>query len=125
MGKSRKLIRYMVVPAVLLLALMLPGAVSYGQKNGIFDISGPFDGGMDGTRNDRLGSSTGFGDVWNGGGISWGGFGDADGNANIVQWQGFEDSDNPSAPVGSGLLILAASGVCYAAAKRGRMSNKR
>ena len=52
---------------------------------------------------------------WNSvnGGGNGGSWNDINGNGDGASWNGMEDET----PLGGGLLILAASGVCYAAAK--------
>ena len=52
---------------------------------------------------------------WNGmnGGGNGGSWNDMNGDGGGASWNGMEDET----PLGGGLLILAASGVCYAAAK--------
>ena len=82
-----------IMPAAALLLALSASPAAYGQKDGFFNNA-------DGVRSG--------GDA----GTSWNGM--AGGGADAgTSWNGMEDAT----PLGGGLLILAASGVCYAAAK--------
>ena len=94
-----KKIRCIMSAAALLLALALPPA-AFGQSDGFFNNA-------DGVRS---------GDGGNDGG-SWN---DINGGGDGASWNGMEDET----PLGGGLLILAASGVCYAAARVKRVKSK-
>ena len=74
-------------------------------------IPGLFWNGMNGDGNNG-GQWNGMNGDGNGGG-QWNGMND-DGSGGGAWWIGMEDD---SVPVGDGLLMLAVSGVCYAAAK--------
>ncbi len=88
--------------AALLLALSVPPA-TYGQSDGFFNNA-------DGVRD-------GSGGCWNdiNGGGNGGSWNDINGDGNGgATWNGMEDET----PVGGGLLVLTAAGVCYAGIKR-------
>ena len=89
--KSKKM-RGVMSAAALLLALTLPPA-AHGQSDGFFSNAGG---------------------VRNGDNVSWN---DINSFANGVSWNGMEDET----PVGGGLLVLTAAGVCYAAARVKRL----
>ncbi len=105
--KNRKM-RSLMSAAVLLLALLSPCAAAHGQSDGPFSNAN--------------GKSDGFfsnaGGVRNGGnGGSWN---DVNGDGDGAAWNGMEDET----PVGGGLLVLTAAGVCYAAARVKRLKSK-
>ena len=108
-----------VAACALLLVLLLPGAIALSQSDNFFYIDeSEYRGGDDvGT-----GSWLGIGDNTGGTG-SWLGFGENTGGE--ASWEGFEEG-NPL-PTGTGLLVMALSGACYAGAKvkRGARSVKR
>ena len=80
--------------AAVLLVLTVSGADAYGQNDNFFS-----------TWNEGGDSRTENGASWKDGGFT-----------------SAEGGDNPSVPVGGGLLILAASGMCYAGIKRFKKS---
>lgn len=65
---------------------------------------------------------SGNGVVWNGmaGGNNGGSWNDINGGGDGASWNGMEDAT----PLGGGLLVLALSGVCYAAARVKRLELK-
>lgn len=97
----RKKIRDRIALAAVLLVLTMSCACVYGQGNG-----------TDGFFNNGGGYRNGDDDY---NGASWDNFG-GDGTGNGASWDGFGSGD--ITPVGGGLLILAASGACYAGIKR-------
>ena len=109
-----KKIRCIMSAAALLLSLALPTA-AYGQSDGFFNnADGARDGnGISGGWNGVNGS--GNGGSWNGinGGGNGGSWNDINGGGDGASWHGMEDET----PLGGGLLVLALSGVCYAAAR--------
>ena len=118
--KSKK-IRGVMSAAALLLALTLPPS-AHGQSDGFFNnADGTRDGnGISGGWNGVNGS--GNGGSWNdiNGGGNGGSWNDINGNGNGAVWNGLNDAT----PVGGGLLVLALSGVCYAAARVKRLKSK-
>ena len=117
--KSKK-IRGVMSAAALLLALTLPPA-AHGQSDGFFSNAGGVrDGGNGGSWNSVNGS--GNGGSWNNvnGGGSGGSWNDVNGDGDGAAWNGMEDET----PVGGGLLVLTAAGVCYAAARVKRLKSK-
>ncbi len=125
-----KRIKGKIAAAALLLALTLPPA-AHGQSDGFFSNAGGVRSGNGGSWNSVNGSGNGGswnsvsagnnGVFWNGmnGGGNGGSWNDMNGDGGGASWHGMEDET----PLGGGLLILAASGVCYAGAKR-RKSRK-
>ncbi|MCQ2316670.1 MAG: hypothetical protein MJZ85_08345 [Bacteroidales bacterium] len=124
--KSKK-IRGVMSAAALLLALTLPPA-AHGQSDGPFSNADGFFSNADGVRNGYNGGSWnnvnggGNGGSWNGisgggNGVSWN---DVNGDGDGAAWNGMEDET----PVGGGLLVLTAAGVCYAAARVKRLKSK-
>ena len=128
--RSKK-IRCIMSAAALLLSLALPTA-AYGQSDGFFnnadgvrsgngvvwnDINGSGNGGV---WNDINGGNNGG--SWNGinGGGNGGSWNDINGGGDGASWHGMEDET----PLGGGLLVLALSGVCYAAARVKRVKSK-
>ena len=111
--------RDVIASALLLFALAVP-SVAKGQSDNFFYIDeSDYRGG---TAAGGAGSWLGIGDNTGGTG-SWLGFGEnTEGEAS---WVGFEDGD--PLPTGTGLLVMALSGACYAGAKvkRGARSVKR
>lgn len=104
--RSKK-IRCIMSAAALLLSLAVPPA-AFGQSDGFFNNA-------DGFFNNAGGVRTGNGVVWNdingvGNGVVWN---DINGGGDGASWNGMEDAT----PLGGGLLVLALSGVCYAAAR--------
>ena len=103
----------------MLLALLLPGAIALSQSDNFFYIE-------EDVRDQDMPAGTGswlnFGDNTGGTG-SWLNFGEDTGGE--ASWVGFEDGD--PLPTGTGLLVMALSGACYAGAKvkRGARSVKR
>ena len=117
--KSKK-IRGVMSAAALLLALLLPCAAAHGQSDGFFSNAGGVRDGGNVSWNDI--NSFGNGVSWNG--VSFGGNGgswnDVNGDGDGAAWNGMEDE----MPVGGGLLVLTAAGVCYAAARVKRLKIK-
>ena len=124
--------RDVIAPALLLFALLVPSAAK-GQSDSFFYIDE--DDYRGGTAAGGAGSWLGLGDNTGGTG-SWLGIGDNTGGTGSwlgfgentegeASWVGFEDGD--PLPTGTGLLVMALSGVCYAGAKvkRGVRSVKR
>ena len=96
-----------------ILALLVAMAFTVGSQAQIFGLGGEAEGSA--TRSSSMGV------FWNGmngdgNGGSWNGM-NGDGNGGAL-WNGMEDAT----PLGDGLLLLAVSGVCYAAAKNRRKS---
>ena len=110
-----KRIKVKIAPAALLLVLLASCGDAFGQSDGFFsNVEGARDGGYNGVDwNGLIGG--GNGGYWNNiyGGNDGGCWDDIDGGGDGASWNGMEDET----PLGGGLLILAASGVCYAAAK--------
>lgn len=117
-----KRIKGKIAAAALLLALTLPPS-AHGQSDGFFNNADAMrDGGNGGSWNDI--SSGGNGGSWNdisggGNGGSWNDI-NGNGNGNGAVWNGLNDAT----PVGGGLLVLTAAGVCYAAARVKRLKSK-
>ena len=121
--KSKKM-RGVMSAAALLLALTLPPA-AHGQSDGFFNNADGVRNGNNVSWNDinSFGNGVSWNSVsagnngvfWNGmnGGGNGGSWNDMNGDGGGASWNGMEDET----PLGGGLLILAASGVCYAAAK--------
>jgi len=100
---KRKSIRNKLALAALLLALMSSATTkAYGQI-------------------DEFYSSGINGGHWDG--FGFGTIDDNENNENIGTWTNFQQ-DDPT-PIGGGLLVLAASGVCYAAFKRRPTTQKK
>ena len=94
--KKSKKMRGVMSAAVLLLALLSPCAAAYGQSDGPFSNAN--------------GKSDGF--FSNAGG----GMRDGDvGDGQEATWDGMKSNETP---VGGGLLVLTAAGLCYAGAKK-------
>ena len=115
--KSKKMRGVMPV-AALLLALTLPPA-AHGQSDGFYYIEDALRDADGGSWDDIDGVGNGI--SWDdinsfGNGVSWD---DINGGGNGAAWNGMDDET----PVGGGLLVLMAAGVCYAGAKR--MKGKR
>ena len=111
--------RDIIASAALLLALTLPPS-AHGQSDGFFNnADGVRNGGNGGSWNDISGG--GNGGSWNdiNGGGNGGSWDDINGNGAV--WNGLNDAT----PVGGGLLVLTAAGVCYAGIKRFRNSKIR
>ena len=106
--KSKKMRGVMSVAALLLALTLSPAA--HGQSDGFFNnADGARDGnGISGSWNSVNGS--GSGGSWN----------DINGGGDGAAWNGMEDET----PVGGGLLVLTAAGVCYAAARVKRLKSK-
>ena len=131
--KKSKKMRGVMSAAVLLLALLSPCAAAYGQSDGFFNNADGVRNGGNVSWNDI--NSFGNGVSWNGvnfggNGVSWNGvnFGgngvswnDVNGDGDGAAWNGMEDET----PVGGGLLVLTAAGVCYAAAKKVKRLKRR
>ncbi len=90
-----KRIKGKIAAAALLLALLSPCAAAYGQSDGPFSNAN--------------GKSDGF--FSNAGGVR---DGDVDGGQEAT-WEGMKSNESP---VGGGLLVLTAAGLCYAGAKK-------
>ncbi len=88
--KSKKM-RGVMSAAALLLALTLPSA-AHGQSDGFFNNADGFFSNADGGVRD--------GDV---------------GGGQEATWEGMKSNESP---VGGGLLVLTAAGLCYAGAKK-------
>ena len=90
------------------------------QSDGFISNGAEIRDGYGGTWNGMSGGG-GNGGSWNGmnGGGNGGSWNDMNGDGGGASWNGMEDET----PLGGGLLILAASGVCYAAAKNRKNSN--
>ena len=97
-----KKMRDMMSVAVLLLALAVPSAAT-GQTDGFFNSSESV------YRSDTPGGSG-----------SWMNF--VDNTGGEATWEGF-DNGNPL-PTGTGLLVLALSGVCYGAMRVKRVKSR-
>ena len=114
-----KKMRCIMPAAALLLALALPPA-AFGQSDGFFNNADGVRSGNNVSWNDI--NSFGNGVSWNG--VSFGGNGgswnDVNGDGDGAAWNGMEDET----PVGGGLLVLTAAGVCYAAARVKRLKIK-
>ena len=99
-----------------ILALLVAMAFTVGSQAQVFGLGGEAESSAPRSSNPGL-----FWNGMNGGGNnggSWNGMnGDGNGGAS---WNGMEDAT----PLGDGLLLLAVSGVCYAAAKNRRKSRK-
>ncbi len=106
--------------AALLLALTLPPA-AHGQSDGFFNNAGGVRNGDNGGSWNSVNGS-GNGGSWNNvnGGGNGGSWNDINGGGNGAAWNGMEDET----PVGGGLLVLTAAGVCYAAARVKRLKIK-
>ena len=120
-----------------ILALLVAMAFTVGSQAQIFGLGGEAEGST--TRSSSMGvfwnsmNGDGNGGSWNGmngdgNGGSWNGM---NGDGNGGSWNGMNGDGNGGAswnsmedatPVGDGLLLLAVSGVCYAAAKNRRKS---
>lgn len=108
-----------------ILALLVAMAFTVGSQAQIFGLGGEAEGSA--TRSNNTGA---FWNVMNGdnnGGL-WNGM---NGDGNGGQWNGMNGDGNGGAswnsmedatPLGDGLLLLAVSGVCYAAAKNRKKS---
>ena len=108
-----------------ILALLVAMAFTVGSQAQIFGLGGEAEGSA--TRSNNTGA---FWNVMNGdnnGGL----WNVMNGDGNGGQWNGMNGGGNGGAswnsmedatPVGDGLLLLAVSGVCYAAAKNRRKS---
>ena len=116
--KSKKM-RGVMSAAALLLALTLPPA-AHGQSDGFFSNAGGMRDGDNVSWNGISGG--GNGGSWNGvsGGGNGGSWNDINGDGDGAAWNGMEDET----PVGGGLLVLTAVGVCYAAARVKRLKSK-
>ena len=91
-----------------ILALLVAMAFTVGSQAQIFGLGGEAEGSA--TRSNGS-------DFFNGMiGSSWNGM---DGGGNGASWNSMEDA---TTPVGDGLLLLAVSGMCYAAAKNRKKS---
>ncbi len=108
-----------IAAAALLLALTLPPA-AHGQSDGFFNNADGVRNGDNVSWNDISGG--GNGGSWNdiSGGGNGGSWDDINGNGNGAVWNGLNDAT----PVGGGLLVLTAAGVCYAAARVKRLKIK-
>ena len=84
-----------------ILALLVAMAFTVGSQAQVFGLGGEAEGSA--TRSNSSGL------FWNG----------MDGGGNGASWNSMEDV---TTPVGDGLLLLAVSGVCYAAAKNRKKS---
>lgn len=110
-----------------ILALLVAMAFTVGSQAQVFGLGGEAEGSATRSSNPGLfwngmnggGNNGGLWNGMNGGGNnggSWNGMnGDGNGGAS---WNGMEDAT----PLGDGLLLLAVSGVCYAAAKNRKKS---
>ena len=117
-----KRIKVKIAPAALLLVLLASCGDAFGQSDGFFNnAGGARDGNYNGVDwNGLIGG--GNGGYWNNiyGGNDGGSWNDINGGGDGASWNGMEDET----PLGGGLLILAASGVCYAAARVKRVKSK-
>ena len=129
--KSKKMRGVMSVAALLLALTLSPAA--HGQSDGFFSNAGGVrDGGSGGSWNSVNGS--GSGGSWNNvnGGGNGGSWNDVNGGGNGGSWNGINGGGDGAAwngmedetPVGGGLLVLTAAGVCYAAARVKRLKIK-
>ena len=110
-----------------ILALLVAMAFTVGSQAQVFGLGGEAEGSATRSNNPGLfwngmdggGNNGGLWNGMNGGGNNggqWNGMnGDGNGGAS---WNSMEDAT----PLGDGLLLLAVSGVCYAAAKNRRKS---
>ena len=110
-----------------ILALLVAMAFTVGSQAQIFGLGGEAEGSATRSNNPGLfwngmdggGNNGGLWNGMNGGGNNggqWNGMnGDGNGGAS---WNSMEDAT----PLGDGLLLLAVSGVCYAAAKNRKKS---
>ena len=117
--KKFKKMRGMMSVAALLLALTLSPA-AHGQSDGFFSNAGGVRDGGNVSWNDinSFGNGVSWNDINGGGdGVSWN---DINGGGDGAAWNGMEDET----PVGGGLLVLTAAGVCYAAARVKRLKSK-
>lgn len=113
----RTLKRVILAPAAVVLLLACSGSYACGQggTDGFFNAGGV-------TRDGDVSCGTSWDPYGSGGfnGWSWDSYGSDDPSADA----GWEPYTEGSLPVGSGLLVLAASGACYAAL-RGRRRRDR
>lgn len=110
-----------------ILALLVAMAFTVGSQAQVFGLGGEAEGSATRSNNPGL-----FWNGMNGGGNNGGQWNGMNGGGNNGgQWNGMNGDGNGGAswnsmedatPVGDGLLLLAVSGVCYAAAKNRRKS---
>ena len=110
-----------------ILALFVAMAFTVGSQAQIFGLGGEAEGSATRSNNPGLfwngmdggGNNGGLWNGMNGGGNNGGQWNDMNGDGNGgASWNSMEDAT----PVGDGLLLLAVSGMCYAAAKNRRKS---
>ena len=110
-----------------ILALLVAMAFTVGSQAQVFGLGGEAEGSATRSNNPGLfwngmdggGNNGGLWNGMNGGGNNGGQWNGMNGGGNGgASWNSMEDAT----PVGDGLLLLAVSGVCYAAAKNRRKS---
>lgn len=110
-----------------ILALLVAMAFTVGSQAQVFGLGGEAEGSATRSNNPGLfwngmdggGNNGGLWNGMNGGGNNGGQWNGMDGGGNGgASWNSMEDAT----PVGDGLLLLAVSGMCYAAAKNRRKS---
>lgn len=110
-----------------ILALLVAMAFTVGSQAQVFGLGGEAEGPATRSNNPGLfwigmdggGNNGGLWNGMNGGGNNGGQWNGMNGGGNGgASWNSMEDST----PVGDGLLLLAVSGMCYAAAKNRRKS---
>ena len=110
-----------------ILALLVAMAFTVGSQAQIFGLGGEAEGSATRSNNPGLfwigmdggGNNGGLWNGMNGGGNNGGQWNGMNGGGNGgASWNSMEDAT----PVGDGLLLLAVSGMCYAAAKNRRKS---
>ena len=110
-----------------ILALLVAMAFTVGSQAQVFGLGGEAEGSATRSNNPGLfwngmdggGNNGGLWNGMNGGGNNGGQWNDMNGDGNGgASWNSMEDAT----PVGDGLLLLAVSGMCYAAAKNRRKS---
>ena len=106
-----------VACALGLAAMMVPATTlnAQGRLGGLFGTNAPTEGSAGPLMGDRSGSNTSFNI---GTGQFGGDGGQADGNYGISIGTFGQNPPGPSAPLGSGLFIMAAAGAAYAFKKR-------
>ena len=110
-----------------ILALLVAMAFTVGSQAQVFGLGGEAEGSATRSNNPGLfwigmdggGNNGGLWNGMNGGGNNGGQWNGMNGGGNGgASWNSMEDAT----PVGDGLLLLAVSGMCYAAAKNRRKS---